>query len=106
MYKYNLNHVVFSIINIIINKLLESKWRPSSSRDSDSQSQVRHRLKQLFFINGFSRLIVRHRIFTFYGYITCTGVPPQAFHDSLLLAFLKLTRVSTILPYLQIHKLQ
>jgi len=53
MYKYNLNHIVFSIISAIINKLLESKWRPFSSRDSDSQSQVRHGLRQLFFIYGF-----------------------------------------------------
>jgi len=28
MYKYNLNHIVFDIINAIVNKLLESKWRP------------------------------------------------------------------------------
>jgi len=52
MYKYNLNHIVFGIINAIVNKLLESKWHPSSSRDSDSQSQVRHGLRQLFFIYG------------------------------------------------------
>jgi len=44
----------FNIINAIINKLLESKWRPSGSRDSDSQSKVRHRLRQLFFIYGFA----------------------------------------------------
>jgi len=53
IYKYNLNHIVFGSINAIVNKLLESKWRPSSSRDSDSQSQVRHGLRQLFFIYGF-----------------------------------------------------
>ena len=42
-----------SKIAIIYNKLLEAKWRPSGSRDSDSQSQVRHGLRQLFFIYGF-----------------------------------------------------
>jgi len=44
---------VFGIINAIVNKLLESKWRSSSSRDSDSQSQVKRGLRQLFFIYGF-----------------------------------------------------
>ena len=37
----------------LINKLLESKWRPSGSRESDSQSQVRHGLRQLCFIYVF-----------------------------------------------------
>jgi len=43
----------FNIMNAIINKLLESKWRPSGSRDSDSQSEVKHGLRQLSFIYDF-----------------------------------------------------
>jgi len=37
----------FSVNKAVINKPLESRWRPSGSRDSDGQSWVRHWLRQL-----------------------------------------------------------
>jgi len=95
MYKYNLNHIVFGIINAIVNKLLESKWRPSSSRDSGSQSQVRHRLRQLFFIYGFGPLKLLDQT----PPCLYVGLPSTCYitvHDVV-------SRLSSFAHYLQIH---